>query len=185
MRTRTCGLALLSMAVAMAIPLKAGAIPTLIGDSVNGSLNAGGFPAFSGSATIADPGIEFQGITRFLGGVSYQVDFTANTLTVGFIESDGTFQLDQFNTPFAFTSVNFSESAHIVGLTLLSNTFGGDPIFGSFTADSITVTLPNGFHLDPHQQKFATFGIEVPEPATMLLLAGGLAALGFGRRRPA
>jgi hypothetical protein len=146
-----------------------------------------GFASKHGSSTSMSSTLSFS---KIVGGM---VDYTANPLTsfLTFSLNNGntyTFSLDQSiqTTGYSFDGQNGTIGLYILGdLTAAGSTPFSDP-----TPTALTLTLNetggsgysiSGTLANPPPGS----GVSTPEPASMLLMGSGLAALGLVRRRRA
>lgn len=165
---------------------------TLIGDTIFGELNFGGFgltnffdpangfvPGGAGPqplAPVVDPGIEYMYLNGFSG---INVDFFAQNMSFIQFPAAGGCCLNSWEM--RFSDLDFTEGP-IVGVTVVSD-FPG--LTHSFTADSLTLSFPGGPPIE--EQGFAgrvVFELQqVPEPGVAGLLGLGLAAVGLMRKK--
>jgi len=184
---RAAGCAVLAAGI---LGMPAHVAASLIGDSIRGCREGAGdsfpfcdtSPLTTGfqftdvSATVADPGIEFQ-----TANANIRADFDAISLTISAAVGPG-----QILTPAEWVFGDLDWGVAFDELVLLpGNTYSVDSFI--FTQDTIRVLTP-GQSLPPGQQipavLSATFQIRqsVPEPATLALFGLGLAALAGLRR---
>ena len=171
----------------------------VLGTSVNGSATVtfiGG--SFSNStAIIQSPGIEFSGHPGGAAGNASDIigDFTANTIRVGYLLTNGTQAGagSSVTTIFNFTGLTVSPGEAITGLSVLTNSRSTGGQSFSTTADSITITFTGGFLLGAFTgtndfDDTVTYNIltaPVPEPGSLILCGPAALAACFRRRRAA
>lgn len=170
--------------------LAAGSAVALNSATLGGSGTAGGLVTTSGTASIVSPG-NSPGTLTLAGGLDaaagatfvFELGTSADVLSLGSGVLTG-------STAAGGMVFNFSDSGGLVGgspYTIM--TFGSST--GLSYTDLATNTLPAGYVLDT---SFGTGGYQingtnlqvqfvVPEPSTVLLLAGGLMAMTLLRRR--
>ncbi|MDX2039592.1 MAG: PEP-CTERM sorting domain-containing protein [Isosphaeraceae bacterium] len=158
---------------------------TLVGDTVSAFFEAPNeLPGlnlfnFTGSpeSAVVGPGVEFSVALNAI----FSADIAASSITLGIT---GIFGEIGDSLIYTFTDLDFDTGATIAGVSISSTDFSG-VTFG-FTADSITVNIPNqGLPLNFQSVVLdITPTSVVPEPATIGLSAfGALALVGLARSR--
>ena len=178
----------------------------LIGDVVQASLirtpgNATFDPtAISGSATIVDPGVEFQGQAFALGSATIDavIDIDSGGLTLQFIRTDNS--SSDFGAGSAatltWTISNLDWTGNDFEVELVNSIATGDSGFGDDPQDFVVTTTPTSIQIDwtggfilgdggALTVEYSVSPPAVPEPSTglVLLFSGGVLAL-VRRRSP-
>ena len=176
----------------------------LIGDIVQASLirtpGNGSFDpmAISGSATIVDPGVEFQGQAFAIGiaTVDAVIDFDSSGLTLQFIHNgSGDFGAGSSAT-LTWTISDLDWTGNDFDVELVNSIATGDSEFGDAPEDFALTTTPTSIQIDwsggfilreggALTVEYSVTSSAVPEPSTglVLLFSGGVLAL-VRRRSP-
>lgn len=178
----------------------------LIGDIVQASLirtpGNGSFDpmAISGSATIVDPGVEFQGQAFAIGSATVDavIDFDSSGLTLQFIRTDngsGDFGAGSSAT-LTWTISDLDWTGNDFDVELVNSIATGDSEFGDAPEDFALTTTPTSIQIDwsggfilreggALTVEYSVTSSAVPEPSTglVLLFSGGVLAL-VRRRSP-
>jgi hypothetical protein len=149
---------------------------SLIGSTATCATSSENFSCNVNSATVVDPGVEFQ--LRVVSNPLWEVDIDADSLTISYVSSgssgtSGT--VYEFGGLLAATGIkNFSTSTEIGSSQfLLSGGVLSADLSGFWTQGSWV------------RISFDILTTSVPEPATLALLGLGLVGMGYARRRKA
>lgn len=167
-----------SSALVAALVVAAGpSSASLIGDSVGATITGGTLPLSPATATVVDPGVEFQGSFGGFGN-PLSLDFSGTSATLKWLE-DFPFI---FSTDFlTLTDLDFAGApGGLTGVTVTASGSGLDNSDITFTADSVTVDLRN-WDVSEFGSAVFTFstatGAPVPEPGSFALVGAALIAL--------
>jgi hypothetical protein len=163
----------IAAAVALLLIGASAAKASLIGDTVGcDQVGSGKFSCSPSTATVVDPGVEFQ-----LGpaGLSFSVDFRANDVLITNTASSnqrlGGTILDLTDLTNAFTGASLLSTSGVTGLGASVVSFSAGTVVVDMR-DGLGVYLP-GATIDVALNPAAA----VPEPASLTLLVAALAGL--------
>jgi len=151
----------------------------LIGEAMNGQLDAiliG--TVLDENETVVDPGVEFTFDAGDLG--SLHADFSDTSLSLSLTALDDT----SLGSGIVWSFTLLDPALSFSSVVETNDTWLVDVSFTGFSADNRTIYFSAADHVFDQGTYIATYdiGVQVPAPATLLLLLGGIVAM--GRRRP-
>jgi len=185
---QTTVLRALLLTVALALPLRAAAAPTLIGDNVTINWY---FPnlatLFATTSVLVGGGSEVTcpGANPLCPGFAEDASIDIGATSIVLSEEAGSAWAGGAFNGLDFTSLDFGAGISLIGFTLTTDLAGLTNANISFTANSISFNAAGLSFLDaPYTIRLDLItSTSVPEPGTLALLGLALAAAALGRRR--